>query len=326
MIRLMCRDQHGDLNTEWDQVDSALQDTAGLIWMDIVGESPQECETVLAERFNLHPIAIDDALKQSHVPKIDDWGGYLYLALHAVDFDPSGDRLLDTLELDIFVGRNYLITHRSQEIPAVDRVWELCRQDHRHFQRGTGHMLYKLADELVIGYTPAVDQITEAIDQIEEQVFSDGDPHLLEQIFGLKRSLLDLRRIMGPQREVMKKLARDDFETIGRQDTVLFRNVHDQLKRLHDIAESLLDLVSCALDTYLSVTNNRMNDIMKTLTVITTFFMPVSFLAGFFGTSFFQPVARLESGISHIAFVLMVVGMVLVPLTMFLWMRRRSWM
>ncbi len=129
-----------------------------------------------------------------------------------------------------------------------------------------------------------------AIDQTEDEVFDNPTPQTLERIFSLKRAVLHLRRVIGPQREVLNRLARDDFAVIDPRTRVYFRDVYDHLVRLHDITESIRDLVSGALDTYLSVINNRMNDIMKTLTVITTLFMPISFLAGFFGMNFFVPV------------------------------------
>ena len=131
---------------------------------------------------------------------------------------------------------------------------------------------------------------------------------------------------MGPQREVLNKLARGDYATIDAGDRVFFRDVYDHLVRLHDITESLRDLVSGALDTYLSVVSNRMNDVMKTLTVITTLFMPMSFLAGFFGMNFFQATVPFEAWTGRVAFGLMITAMILLPLGIFLWIRRRAWM
>jgi magnesium transporter len=148
----------------------------------------------------------------------------------------------------------------------------------------------------------------------------------LEQIFGLKRALLTLRRIIGPQREVLNKLGRGDYPVIPAGYNVFFRDVYDHLVRMYDISESLRDLVGGALDTYLSVINNRMNEVMKTLTVITTMFMPVSFLAGFFGMNFFQPSFRIAAWTSHGAFVALMAIMLLLPVGMFLWMRKRAWM
>jgi magnesium transporter len=173
---------------------------------------------------------------------------------------------------------------------------------------------------------PVVERFDEAIDQVEDQIFSTPTPSLLEQIFALKRALVHLRRIIAPQREVLNKLGRGDYATIHAEDRVYFRDVYDHLVRLHDITESLRELVSGALDTYLSVVSNRMNDVMRTLTVITTLFMPMSFLAGFFGMNFFQATIPFEAWTGRLAFGLMIVAMLLLPLSMFLWIRQRAWM
>ena len=142
----------------------------------------------------------------------------------------------------------------------------------------------------------------------------------------LKRALLHLRRIIAPQREVLNKLARGDYGVIDEGERIFFRDVYDHLVRLYDITEGLRDLVGGALDTYLSVVSNRMNEVMRTLTVITTLFLPVSFLVGFFGTNFFQPVAPLTAWTDRPAFVLMLLAMIVVPAGMFLWIRKRAWM
>jgi magnesium transporter len=136
-----------------------------------------------------------------------------------------------------------------------------------------------------------------------------------------------LRRIISPQREVLNKLARDDYPVVDAKDRIYFRDVYDHLVRLHDISESMRDLVGGALDTYLSVINNRMNDIMKTLTVITTMFMPISFIAGFFGMNFFQPVSPgLMPWTNTLAFVLMLLVVILTPVSMYWWAHKKGWM
>jgi magnesium transporter len=178
----------------------------------------------------------------------------------------------------------------------------------------------------VADYMPAIERIDEAIDQIEDQVFDKPTPSMLQSIFVLKRALLHLRRIIAPQREVLNKLARGDYAVIDAEQRIFFRDVYDHLVRLYDIAESLRDLVGSALDTYLSVVNNRMNEVMKTLTVITTLFMPITFLVGFFGTNFFQPVARLNVFTDNTAFALFMAAMILLPAGMYAWMRKRAWM
>jgi magnesium transporter len=145
-------------------------------------------------------------------------------------------------------------------------------------------------------------------------------------MFTVKRELLLLHRMVAPQREVINKLARGDFGVIDSDDRIVFGDVYDHLVRLHDIMEGVRDLVGGALGTCLSVVNNRMNDVMKTLTVITTLFLPVSFLVGFYGTNLFQPVAPLQAWTSVPAFVIMFILIGLVPVPMCVWMRHRAWM
>jgi magnesium transporter len=328
MIFTLYRTREGQCRTGLSpaEIAAALQDPDGLLWVDLLDEPATDCRALFRDTFGFHPLAIDDALEETHVPKVDDWGKYLYLVLHAVQFDRAADAPIGTSELDIFVGKNYLVTYHPQSIAAVGRVSESCQRDERHLQAGIGRLLYKLTDELVADYMPVIEQIDEAIDQLEDQIFGEAGTALLEEIFTLKRGLLHLRRIIAPQREALSKLARGDFAVIEEGERVFFRDVYDHLVRLYDISEGLRDLVGGALDTYLSVVNNRMNEVMKTLTVITTLFMPVSFLVGFFGTNFFQPVASLEAWTSQPAFVLTLTAMIVVPLGMFLWMRKRAWM
>jgi magnesium transporter len=330
MMRSLYHTQGGHTRADLNPAEfaTALQDVHGLLWVDLSGEPPDTCEPILRETFGFHPLAVDDALEESHVPKVDDWGPYLYLTLHAVvlgqqNSEPD-DEPLSTLELDVFLGPNYLITYQAQPIATIDRVWTACQRDERHLQRGAAFLLYKLADELVADYMPVIDKIDDALDQIEDQVFDDPKPSLLEELFTLKRALLRLRRIIAPQREVLNRLGRGDFDLVESEERVFFRDVYDHLVRMYDITESLRDLVSSALDTYLSVVNNRMNDVMKTLTIITTLFMPLSFLTGFFGMNFFQPVTSLDVWTGRTVFSLTLSAMALLPVGMWLWMRRRA--
>ncbi len=327
MIRILYFTSAGEIRTDVavEALPELLRDTEGLLWLDLREESPEACTPIMRDVFGFHPLAIDDALEESHVPKVDDWGKYLYLVLHAVSYNVEENNI-DTLELDVFVGANYIVTHHDTPLKAVERVWNLCQRDERHLERGPAHLLYKLADEVAADYMPVVEDIDITIDEIEDQVFDNPAPSVLEQIFGLKRALLTLRRIIGPQREALNKLGRGDYAVIPAGYGVFFRDVYDHLVRLYDISESLRDLVGGALDTYLSVINNRMNEVMKTLTVITTMFMPISFLAGFFGMNFFQPTFRFDAWTSQGAFIALMAVMLLLPVGMFLWMHKRAWM
>jgi magnesium transporter len=307
------------------EIMNAIKDAGGLLWVDIEQEDDEKCRKLLLETFGFHPLAVEDALEERHVPKVDAWEGYIYLVLHAIQFNGSNEDPVTTLELDLFVGPNYIVTYASKPIQAVERVWQFCQRDERGLSRGVERLLYQVCDELVADTMPVIEEIDDTIDQIEDAIFDDPGPHLLSQIFTYKRALLDLRRILTPQREVINKLARGDFSVLSQDSRVYYRDVYDHLVRLYDITEGMRDLVGGALDTYLSVVSNRMNEVMKTLTVITTLFMPIAFLTGFFGTNFFQPVTPLPLWTGKAAFYLFLTAMVLVPAGMYFWMRRRAW-
>jgi magnesium transporter len=305
---------------------AALQNQSGVLWVDFGGEEPENAEDILLKTFQFHPLAVDDALHETHVPKVDDWEQYLYIAMHAISFT-SGEEDIEGIELDIFLGENYIVTHHDFPIDALNRVWNISTRDARYFKRGADHVLYKLTDELIVDYMQVIETLDEEIELVEDEVMSKPSNEIVQRIFILKRATLHLRRILSPLREVLNKLARDDYSVIDVKDRVYFRDIYDHLVRLHDISESLRDLVGGVLDTYLSVINNRMNEIMKTLTIITTLFMPISFVTGFFGMNYFQPISqRLIPWTGNLAFIVVFLVILGTPSAMFLWMRRRKWM
>lgn len=328
MHRALYYDGTGDMMAKIDPdgYSAALQNRSGVLWVDFGGEEPEPTEEILLKTFEFHPLAVDDALHETHVPKVDDWERYLYIAMHAISFT-SGEEDIEGIELDIFLGDNYIVTHHDLPINALNRIWEACTRDARHFKRGADHVLYKLTDELVVDYMQVVEMLDEEIELVEDKVMGRPNNEIVQRIFTLKRATLHLRRVLSPLREVLNKLARDDYAVIDAKDRVYFRDIYDHLVRLHDISESLRDLVGGVLDTYLSVINNRMNEIMKTLTLITTLFMPISFVAGFFGMNFFQPISKgLIPWTGNPAFILMMIIVLVTPFGMFLWMRQRKWM
>ena len=302
-----------------------VSDQSGLLWVDFIAETPESAMPIL-ESFKFHHLAIDDALQETHAPKIDDWGDYLYIVLnymHLVKNTDPWDTEID--ELDIFLGSNYVITHHDNPVASIDEIWDMCQRDPRYAKDGPDHLLYKIIDVTVMNYMPIIEKIDEEIDFIEDQVFDRPSSQTLARLFTLKRVLLAMRRILLPQREVLNKMARDDYQAIDEKDRVFYRDIYDHLVRLHDVNESLRDLVSGALDTYLSVINNRMNEVMKTLTIITTLFMPLSFVTGFFGMNFFAANPPYLNWTQPLVFYGMLILTILSPILMILWMRRRTW-
>lgn len=302
-----------------------IRDRRSLLWVDFVNE-PDESSLPILEGFGFHPLSIEDALQQTHSPKLDDWGNYLYIVMNYMNVQENGTLWESEVdELDIFLGPNYIVTHHEFPISAIEETWASCDRDIRNVQDGADHLLYKIMDFLVAGYMPTVERIDSAIDELEDHIFDKPSPRTLERLFALKRVLLSMRRILLPQREVLNKLARDDYRVIDPKDRIFFRDIYDHLVRLHDLNENLRDLVGGALDTYLSVVNNRMNEIMKTLTTITVLFMPLTFVTGYFGMNFFEPQGRLTSWTTNPVFYITLAINLFLPLGMYLWMRRRTW-
>lgn len=312
--------------TNLEAVRSSLNDQESLIWVDLDGNPVDESRRILTEIFNFHTLSVDDALVERHVPKIDDWGNYLYMSLVAVNPEQPLNDFNKSIELDIFLGLNYIVTYHQEELHSVDLVWNNILRNESHLQRGSMYIIYQIIDELANEYMKLIDFLDIRVEEIEDTVIDKPDKKLLEEIFIIKRSLLNLRRIIAPQRETLNKLSRGDFGIVSQKERMYFRDVYDHLVRVHEIIESLRDMIGGALDTYLSVVNNQLSNIMKTLTIITTLFMPLSFLTGFFGMNFFAAGNRLNQWTGASSFGVVMAVMICLPLGMFLWMRRRDWM
>jgi magnesium transporter len=227
--------------------------------------------------------------------------------------------------LDFFLGEHYLVSHHDEPVAAVSHVWDRCQRDQRHIESDADHLTYLIADELAAGYMHVFEDMDDALDRLEDEIFQGARRGTMERIFTLKRAILNLRRVLAPQREVLNRLARDDYAVIDPRDRVYFRDVYDHMVRLYDINESMRDQASGAVDTYLSVINNRMNDIMKTLTIITALFAPITFVTGFYGMNFFAPTLPLAAWTDVLPFALVLGIVALLPLGMWLWIRRRGW-
>lgn len=293
-----------------------------LLWVDLAATDNQQSTAILQDIFRFHPLAIDDALNETHVPKLDDWEEYIFLVMRAVTV--LGDDL-HSPELDIFLGGRFLVTYHFEPLPAVQRVWQRALQDERLLPRGADYLMYQLIDEMASDCMAAVETLSVRLEELEAATLSSAKAETLEEILRLRRQILQLRRLTAPQRDVVSKLAREPFSVIDESERVFFRDVYDHYLRLYDLIENLRDLAGNAVEIYLSVVNNRMNDIMRTLTIITTLFMPLAFLTGFFGMNFFAPAEATPVWTGPLSFAIVLIVTMLTPLAMYWWMRRKGW-
>lgn len=329
MIKTILWNKKGEIAkiSPLEDLNEKLSCPENLIWVDIFDAAYEESLFVLKDIFKFHPLAIDDALEENHVPKIDDWGDYLCLVSQVINKNPQGEIPgFQNQEVDIFIGKNYILTYHEGQSDTIEKVWDRVSINNRIFERGSENLLYLLLDETASDYIAQTDQFALMINDIEDKLFDHSDAALLEDIFALKRSILNLRQSVSPQREVLNKLARGDFPLLGSSASMYFRDVYDHFFRLYEIAENLQDLTSNTLEIFLSSINNRMNGIMKTLTVITTLFMPISFLAGFFGMNFFAPIEHYTWWTSTPVLVIVILASVIFPLGMLVYFVRKGWM
>ncbi|MGE3822200.1 MAG: magnesium transporter CorA family protein [Isosphaeraceae bacterium] len=330
-IRAIYRNSAGEIVLDWpaDRLREALDDAGGTLWVDIedLGPTPSlAVETLLREIFGFHPLAIEDALRESHIPRVDDWERYLYIVFHSIDFDARSAQLRPH-ELDVFLGPNFLVTYHNEPLGFLEHDRRNIERDPTNRMRhGPDHLLYRLLDLAVAEIVSAIETLDESIDALQDDVFTRPTASTLQAILKVKRGTLRLHRIVGPEREVLNKLARDSFLPIADDHRIYFRDVYDHIVRVHDLTESLRDLISGALDTYLSAISNRTNDVMKMLTLVTVMFLPLSFLTGFFGMNYFGETLAFDSPLPRRA---MFLSTLLVMGTGFIgpWIlaRRRGW-
>lgn len=328
MIRTLCWDSNGTLQPDFDvsTQQGLLRNTRGLIWVDIYETNHEESIKILSDLFEFHPLAIDDALVETHVPKIDNWGDYLSLVIQTVQEEDHASNKIATQEIDLFVGKNFVVSFHLSASQTIEEVWQHLQNFQGRFEQGPAQILYLILDETASDFISKIDSVDIQLNDLEDQLFNHPNPELLEVIFSLKHDILDLRQSIGAQREVLNKLARGDYPLLGKDSMMYFHDVYDHFLRLYDIIENLRDLTSNSLEIFLSLVNNRMNGIMKTLTIITTLFMPISFLAGFFGMNFFKPVGDFNQWTSQPAFYIILIASLLFPLGMLYYFYRKGWM
>jgi magnesium transporter len=261
-----------------------LKEETESVWVDL--ESPTEDESqILSSIFNFHPLAIEDCIAESHLPKLDDFGDYIFLVLHgARSGDVSGT--FKTVELNFFLGKRYLVTYHQQLSRSINRTKERCLKNSLSMSRGMDFLLYEILDGTVDNYFPILDDFDEVLDELEHEVTESPTKETLNRIFSLKRDGMSLRRVTSPQREILNRMSRDPFAVINKRTAIYFRDVYDHLVRINDLAESYKDLSTGLLEAYISMVSNRLNEVIKVLTALTVVFMPLTVIPSIYGMNF----------------------------------------
>jgi len=302
---------------------AALEDAAGLLWVDLFIHSEADA-AVLRDVFHFHPLTIEDCLSPHVDPaKIDDHGDYLFIVVQALDeYHPDAE--IRSIEVNFYLGPNYVVSSRRERVSAIDQFRERCRQDEYVLSHPADWLLHGLLDGLVDEYLPVVDAIDDTIDALEEAVLHNPDGGILHQIMMVKRNALRLRRAATPQRDTMNRLSRHEYpKFISEETAIYYRDIYDHLVRVEYLIEALRDLADGALNTYLSVVSNRLNEVMKVLTVAIVPLTIGTLISGVYGmnlTKGFWPPSD-----SDWAFPVVVAFMATVALLLLAYFRYRRW-
>jgi len=256
-----------------------------VLWVDVPNPSPATMAD-LARIFTLHPLAVEDALKRRQRPKAEEYDHLLFITTHAARVrGPHGHGVaLD--EIDLFYGRDFIITAHAGGCPALDEARRRVEQAPADLRRSEGYVLYAILDAVVDSYFPVLDSLDEYVERLEDTLLKNPTPQTMDRLFASKRTLLQLRRVAAPQRDMMNILLRHDATLVSAPLRAYFRDIYDHLLRITEQIDTHRDLLAGALDIYLSIVSNRLNEVMKALTVITATFASLAVISGIYGMNF----------------------------------------
>jgi magnesium transporter len=262
-------------------------DTESVSWVDVQGLGSEDVLQRLGKVFNLHPLLLEDAVNIPQRPKVDEYEGHLMFVAHMVNKQAESNGFL-LEQVSLIVGRNYLLT--IQEEPELD-AFEPVRERIRHNkgairQQGTDYLAYSLIDAIIDGFFPVLEDYGERLEDLQDEVVSQPTKRTLDKIHRIKRELLLLRRAIWPQRDAINSLIREDSQLVSQPVRIYLRDCYDHTVQVIDMVETYRELASNLMDIYLSSISNRMNEVMQTLTVISTIFIPLTFIAGIYGMNF----------------------------------------
>jgi magnesium transporter len=289
-------------------------------WIDLFQQSDEDLK-LLREKFEFHPLALEDCAHFDQRPKLEEYGNYLFIVVHGFRAKNEKATIVEPLEVHAFLGPNYLVTIHADPVPELDLVWKRVAGDATLARRGADFIYYQLVDTIVDANFVMLDQISDTLDQIESDVLHHQERKHLAEIFEMKKTLVSMRRVLSPQRDVFGLLAKRGHPCITDRTSLYFRDVYDHLVRIYESIDTGRDLLGNALDAYLSMQAQRTNDIMKRLTLLSAVFLPLTFVTGFFGQNF-----------EHLPFHndalmwTMVIACVVIPSAMVLWFYRSKWL
>ena len=302
-----------------EQLAAALADPAKKVWIDLENSGVAGFDALQPDLV-FHPMAVEDCVSDVNFPRVDDYGPYLYLAVHSARWeeDMNGPMIK---ELDILLGSDYIVTYHEEPTRGITRAYDLVCRRSSILAKGPDHLLYVILDVMVDNYMPILESLQARVDLVEEKILHKPDRRLLAEILRFKRGISALRRIVGPQRDTILALTRDEHAEIRPEIRPYLRDVYDRLARISDLLDSFRDELATILDIYVSQVSNQLNEVMKVLTLITVIIVPVTLVASIYGMNVIFPGVNTRHGFwTAMGFMLVTAaGMVW-------WFKSRKWL
>ncbi len=296
-------------------LEEARQKDVAWYWVDLSEPTEEEYTYMLRDTFRFHPLTIEDCLEYVQRPKVDFYEGYHFLVLHSLSRDD-----LDPREIDLFISENYVVSFHFHEDKALQRAWEKL-SDRTRVQQSPLHLTHMIIDQMVDNYFSPVYFLEDRLNDIDDSLTGESAGDVLEEVFDIRADLSKLRRTIVPMRDLLYRILNSErFYNVSDHE-IYFKDIHDHLLKLAEMIEMSRELTADIRDSCFSLNSNYMNTIMKTLTIFSTIFMPLTFIAGVYGMNFrFMPELDWKYGYYGC---LLLMGAIFV--VMLLWFRKKGW-
>jgi magnesium transporter len=306
-----------------------LTDTNLFLWIDSENSTPEETKFILEDLFHFHPLSIEDCVKESQSPKVEEYSPkegdkfaqYLFMVIHAVDYSRSGG-VFATSELDFFLGKNFLVTYHTVPLRSIVQVEEMCVKGTLGVARAPDRVAHKLLDALVDNYKPALEELSVEIGELETSALEHPTKETLNRILTVKKEVFHLRRIIGPQSEVLSRFARGEFKIIRPHLVPYYRNVYDALFRISEMAQHYADSLTGILQVYLNMSSNQTGEVVKLLTMITVITTPMTLVGTWYGMNYTETMPEYRWKYGYL-FAIVITGVSTV--CTWLWFKKKKW-
>jgi magnesium transporter len=323
-ITLMNYDSDNLLEKQLPAIEDSFpyRDTPPVSWINVDGLHEIDVIEKIGMHFGIHPLVLEDILNTGQRTKAEEFENYLYIVLRMLIYDETAERI-SAEQVSLVLGPHFLLSFQEKEGDVFTLVRERIRKARGRIRKsGCDYLAYALMDAVVDHYFEILEKLGDKIEYLEEQLLEDTAPWMLEETHHLKREMIFLRRQVWPLREVLNSLVKDPSDLIRDTTHVFLRDVYDHTVQVIDMIESYRDILSGLSDLYLSTVSNRMNEVMKVLTIIATIFIPLTFIAGIYGMNFkYMPELKW-----HYSYPVLWLVLILIFVVMILWFKRKKWL